>query len=85
MSGICFAAIKTHKWPKKDEVEEESRLFPIFSKIKELISIVSISLLITIFFLLVYMGELSVKLENFRTKILKFFVYNRSSKLIPLY
>ncbi len=82
MSGICLAAIKKHKWPKKDEVEEESRLFPLFSKIKELIFIVSISILITIFFLLADMNEVSKSLNRFRREILSFLGYKRAANFI---
>jgi len=75
MSGICLAAIRKHRWPKEGEVEEESKLFPLFSKIKELLFTISISMLITIFFLFADMSRVGDYLNQIRSKFLSFFSY----------
>jgi cellulose synthase (UDP-forming) len=83
MSGICGAAIKKHRWPEKEEIEE-SKLFPLFSKTKELIFTVSISLLITVFFLFADMARVDQFLNRARSKVLAFTGYKDQGEFISL-
>ncbi len=69
MSGICLAALRKHTWPEKEE-REESKFFPLFSKIKELVFTVSLSLLIIIFFQFADMARVEQFLNGVRSTIL---------------
>jgi cellulose synthase (UDP-forming) len=83
MSGICGAAIKKHQWSEKEEIEE-SKYFPLFSKAKELVFTVSISLLITVFFLFADMAQVEQFLNGARAKIISLTGYTDEGKFISL-
>jgi cellulose synthase (UDP-forming) len=83
MSGICGAAIKKHRWPEKEDIKE-SKFFPIFSKTKELIFTVSISLLITVFFLFADMTQVDQFLNGVRSKIIFLTGYRDQGEFISL-
>jgi len=83
MSGICGAAIKKHRWPEQEEIKE-SKFFPLFSKTKELIFTVTISLLITVFFLFADMGQVDQILNEARSKILSLTGYKEQGEFISL-
>jgi len=83
MSGICLAAIKKHDWPEKEEIKE-SKLFPLFSKTKELVFTVSISLLVTVFFLFADMTQVDQFLNGIRSEIHSLVGFKERGEFISL-
>lgn len=69
MSGICFAALKKHRWPEEAMLKETKRP-SFFSQAKELIATVTVSIIILLFFTIVDKTKTDQFLGDLRIKIL---------------
>lgn len=69
MSGICFAAIKKHEWPKEEEFQHE-KSSSFFSRTKELIVTITLVICITLFFTTVDQYRMDQYMNSLRYKIL---------------
>jgi cellulose synthase (UDP-forming) len=69
MSEICLAAIKKHKWPKEDALEEKKPP-SFFSKTRELLLTVILSILIVIFFTVVDALKINQFMSRLRLDVL---------------
>jgi cellulose synthase (UDP-forming) len=70
MSGVCLAAIKKHRWPK-EVVLKEKRKLSFFSKAKELLVTIVISIAVTLFFTTVDTQSIDQFMSNLRYKVLQ--------------
>jgi cell division septation protein DedD len=70
MSGICIAAVKKHKWPKKGALEEK-KVPSFFSRTKELFLTVAFSICVLLFFTTADMTDINQYLTNFRLEVLR--------------
>jgi hypothetical protein len=82
MSGICLAAVKKHRWPK--ETALETGIAPsFFSRTRELIFTVALSVLITLFFATADMSKVSDSLTDLRSRILSASHFRPSVLTLP--
>ena len=68
MSGICFAALKKHKWPDEEAPE---RLPPVLARVQELVVTVVLTIGITLFFCLTESSTINRFMNDLRLEILK--------------
>ncbi len=81
MSGICFAAVRKHRWP--EEIGPEKSTPPsFFSRIKELFFTVILSILIALFFIIADMSKVDQFLTSFRLKALTAVGFEKTSPTI---
>jgi cellulose synthase (UDP-forming) len=69
MSGICFAAMKKYKWPKEEPFQQEKSP-SFFSRTKELIATVFITVCLTLFFTTVDSERINQYMNHLRRGIL---------------
>ncbi|MGA2331928.1 MAG: SPOR domain-containing protein [Syntrophales bacterium] len=70
MSGVCLAAIKKHRWPEKAVLRKRRRV-SFFSKSKELLATIAISIAVTLFFATVDTHSMDQFMSNLRYKVLQ--------------
>jgi cellulose synthase (UDP-forming) len=70
MSGICLAAMKKHEWPKEEAFQQE-KAPSFFSRTKELIMTVALTVCITLFFTTVDSDRMNHYMNSLRHEILK--------------
>jgi hypothetical protein len=69
MSGICIAAIKTHRWVGETTSEKQKEP-SFFLRARELFITILLTLFITFFFTVADMSKVNQLLSNFRQKVL---------------
>jgi cell division septation protein DedD len=70
MSGVCLAVTKKHRWPK-EIVSKEKRKISFFSKAKELLVTIAISIAVTLFFATVDTHSMDQFMSNLRYQFLQ--------------
>jgi cellulose synthase (UDP-forming) len=69
MSGICLAAVKKHRW--SEELTFEKKLSPSFIlRAKELFGVVTVTIIVTLFLVIVDMSKVDSFLNGFRFSVL---------------
>jgi hypothetical protein len=70
MSGICLAAIGKHLWAE-DETFKEKKVPSFFVRAKELLVTVSLTICITLFFIMVDSSKINQCMNSYRLEILQ--------------
>jgi len=82
MSGICLAAVKKHKWPKAITLEG-GRVLSFFSRTKELLLTVLLTIFITAFFTMAEPAEVDRSLNHFRFRVLSVLDFKEHAPSVP--
>ncbi len=83
MSGICLAAVRSHRWPT--EITLETRRVPsFFSQTKELSITVIATVMMTLFFTTMDRFKADQRLDHFRLSVLSAFGLEKPVPSIPM-